>query len=128
MANTHDQTGYIAVSLSWVPSIYRMSPRDLFLKILNLTLTLTLILYNPNPNPELRRAIGVTSAEDSSQQLGSGTAHGERMPLRIRMATTWTQAIIPPIRVRVRVRGGYLLRLHTPFSIVGVMPQPHSLG
>ena len=35
-------------------------------------------------------------------------------------------------RVRVRVRGGrdYFLRLHTSFSIVGViiMSQPHSLG
>ena len=32
------------------------------------------------------------------------------------------------VRVRARVRGGYFLRLHTPFSIVGVMYQPHSLG
>ena len=32
------------------------------------------------------------------------------------------------VRVRVRVRGDYVLRLHTPFSIVGVKSQPHSLG
>ena len=32
------------------------------------------------------------------------------------------------VRVRVSVRGDYFLRLHTPFSIVGVMSQPHSLG
>ena len=36
------------------------------------------------------------------------------------------------IRVRVRVRvkvsgGGYFLRLHTPFSIVGLARQPYSL-
>ena len=33
------------------------------------------------------------------------------------------------VRIRARVRGGgYFLRLHTPFPIVGVMSQPHSLG
>ena len=44
-----------------------------------------------------------------------------------------TRDAAPRVRVRVRVRvrargGGYFLRLHTPFSIVGVMSQPHSLG
>ena len=33
------------------------------------------------------------------------------------------------LRVRVGVRrGDYFLQLHTPFSIIGVMSQPHSLG
>ena len=33
------------------------------------------------------------------------------------------------VMVMVRVRGGdYFLRLHTQFSVVGVMSQPRSLG
>ena len=70
---------------------------------------------------DLRIELGLTVLVTSRRYRQTNSAQALKETVRVRVRVRG--------RVRVRVRGGdYFLRLHTPFSIVGVMSQPHSLG
>ena len=77
--------------------------------------------------------LGTGYVSHDDQQGHSHDEHAELTDrvgviLRVRVRVRVSVRVKPRVGVRARARGGYFQRLHTPFSIVGVMSQPRSLG